>query len=194
MSTAPRDDLKSQIRRDALAKRDALSGEFRMNAAETVAMRGLPIEVPQGAVVSGFFPLKTEINPVRLMRRLAAGGAQLALPLIVGRGKPLSMRAFAFGDELIPGQWGILEPSPDAPELEPDILIVPLLAFDRIGQRIGYGAGYYDMTITTLRRKKPVTAIGIAFAAQEIPQVPATPNDAPLDFVLTEREVIDLRE
>jgi 5-formyltetrahydrofolate cyclo-ligase len=194
MSTAPRDDLKSQIRRDALAKRDALSGEFRMNAAETVAMRGLPIEVPQGAVVSGFFPLKTEINPVRLMRRLAAGGAQLALPLIVGRGKPLSMRAFAFGDELIPGQWGILEPSPDAPELEPDILIVPLLAFDRVGQRIGYGAGYYDMTITTLRRKKPITAIGIAFAAQEIPQVPATPNDAPLDFVLTEREVIDLRE
>jgi 5-formyltetrahydrofolate cyclo-ligase len=194
MSTAPRDDLKSQIRRDALARRDALSGEFRMNAAETVAMRGLPIEVPQGAVVSGFFPLKTEINPVRLMRRLAAGGAQLALPLIVGRGKPLSMRAFAFGDELIPGQWGILEPSPDAPELEPDILIVPLLAFDRVGQRIGYGAGYYDMTITTLRRKKPITAIGIAFAAQEIPQVPATPNDAPLDFVLTEREVIDLRE
>jgi 5-formyltetrahydrofolate cyclo-ligase len=191
---APRDDLKSQIRRDALAKRDALSGEFRMNAAETVAMRGLPIDVPQGAVVSGFFPLKTEINPVRLMRRLAAGGAQLALPLIVGRGKPLSMRAFAFGDELIPGQWGILEPSPDAPELEPDILIVPLLAFDRVGQRIGYGAGYYDMTITTLRRKKPITAIGIAFAAQEIPQVPATPNDAPLDFVLTEREVIDLRE
>ncbi|MDB5600391.1 MAG: 5-formyltetrahydrofolate cyclo-ligase [Xanthobacteraceae bacterium] len=194
MNTAPRDDLKSQIRRDALAKRDALSGEFRMNAAETVAMREFPIEVPAGAVVSGFFPLKTEINPVRLMRRLVAGGAQLALPLIVGRGKPLSMRAFAFGDELIPGQWGILEPSPAAPEVEPDILIVPLLAFDRVGQRVGYGAGYYDLTITTLRRKKPITAIGIAFAAQEIPQVPATPNDAPLDFVLTEREVIDLRE
>jgi 5-formyltetrahydrofolate cyclo-ligase len=194
MSTAPRDDLKSQIRRDALAKRDALPGEFRMNAAETVALRGLPVEVPAGAVVSGFFPLKTEINPVRLMRRLSAAGAQLALPLIVGRGKPLSMRAFTFGDELIPGQWGILEPSKDAPEVEPDFLIVPLLAFDRVGQRVGYGAGYYDMTITTLRRKKPVVAIGIAFAAQEIPQVPATPNDAPLDFVLTEREVIDLRD
>lgn len=194
MNAPPKDDLKSQIRRDAIATRDALPGEFRMEAAETVALRGLPFEVPAGAVVSGFFPLKTEINPVRLMRRLEAAGAQLALPMVLGRGKPLSMRAFKFGDELIPGQWGILEPSKDAPEVEPDILIVPLLAFDRVGQRIGYGAGYYDMTIMALRRKKPIAAVGVAFAAQEIPRVPATPNDAPLDFVLTEREVIDLQE
>jgi 5-formyltetrahydrofolate cyclo-ligase len=75
----------------------------------------------------------------------------------------------------------------------PDILIVPLLAFDRAGHRIGFGAGYYDMTITALRAQKPVTAIGIAFAAQEIPQVPATPRDARLDLVLTEKEAIDLR-
>ena len=104
------------------------------------------------------------------------------------------MRAWAFGEPLNSGQWGIREPFPDAPAVEPDILIVPLAAFDRAGHRIGYGAGYYDMTINALRAKKPVVAIGIAFAAQEIPSVPATERDARLDLVLTEREIIDFRE
>ncbi len=110
-----------------------------------------------------------------------------------GRGKPLIMRAWTFGEPLASGQWGIREPWPEAPEVAPDVLIVPLAAFDRGGHRIGYGAGYYDMTINALRAKKKVTAIGIAFAAQEIPQVPATQRDARLDLVLTERDVIDLR-
>ena len=103
------------------------------------------------------------------------------------------MRAFGFGDELASGQWGIREPQADAPEVAPDILLVPLLAFDRTGHRIGYGAGYYDMTIAKLRSKKPLLAVGVAFAAQEIEQVPVTPRDARLDLVLTERDVIDLR-
>ena len=138
-------------------------------------------------------PLKTEINPLPLMRKLSQSGAQLALPAIDGRGKPLVMRAFALGDELASGQWGIREPKADAPEVVPDILLVPLLAFDRSGHRIGYGAGYYDMTIAKFRSKKPVIAVGIAFAAQEIDQVPVTARDARLDLVLTERDVIDLR-
>jgi 5-formyltetrahydrofolate cyclo-ligase len=103
------------------------------------------------------------------------------------------MRAFAFGDELASGVWGIREPKPDAPQVFPDILLVPMLVFDRRGHRIGYGAGYYDMTITDLRARKSVLAVGIAFAAQEIAEVPITPHDARLDFVLTEREAIDLR-
>jgi 5-formyltetrahydrofolate cyclo-ligase len=104
------------------------------------------------------------------------------------------MRAWTFGEPLASGQWGIREPVPEAPEVAPDVLIVPLAAFDRDGHRIGYGAGYYDMTINALRAKKKVTAIGIAFAAQEIPKVPATQRDARLDLVLTERETIDFRE
>jgi 5-formyltetrahydrofolate cyclo-ligase len=103
------------------------------------------------------------------------------------------MRAFNFGDTLTPGVWGIREPGLHAPELAPDILLVPLLCFDRSGHRIGYGAGYYDMTIAALRNQKPVWAVGIAFAAQEIARVPKTSRDAPLDLVLTERESIDLR-
>ena len=128
------------------------------------------------------------------MRKLADAGATLALPVVAGKGKPLIMRAWSFGEPLASGVWGIREPKPEAPEVFPDILIVPLLAFDRRGHRIGYGAGYYDMTIAALRARKPVVAVGIAFAAQEIAEVPTTPRDARLDLVLTEREVIDCRD
>jgi 5-formyltetrahydrofolate cyclo-ligase len=127
------------------------------------------------------------------MKKLADGGVRLALPAIAGRGKPLVLRAYRFGDELARGQWGIREPKPDAPEVAPDVVIVPLAAFDRAGHRIGYGAGYYDMTLRALRARKAITAIGIAFAAQEIARVPATPRDEPLDFVLTEHETIGFR-
>jgi 5-formyltetrahydrofolate cyclo-ligase len=103
------------------------------------------------------------------------------------------MRAWSFGAPLVPGVWGIRAPPADAPEVFPDVVIVPLLAFDRSGHRVGYGAGYYDMTIARLRGMKPITAIGIAFAVQEIAEVPATPRDARLDLVLTEQEVVDCR-
>jgi 5-formyltetrahydrofolate cyclo-ligase len=189
----PTADRKAALRREAIARRDALPAAERQQAAETIAARPFPITIAPGAILSGFMPLKSEISPLPLLRRLAQAGARLALPCIAGRGKPLVMRAFAFGDALASGQWGIREPKPEAAEVFPDILIVPLLAFDRRGYRVGYGAGYYDMTINALRGKKPVTAVGIAFAAQEIAEVPTTPRDARLDLVLTEREVIDFR-
>jgi 5-formyltetrahydrofolate cyclo-ligase len=184
---------KARLRQEALALRDALPAALRAAAAESIAARGLPLKIERGAIVSGFSPMKSEINPVPLMRKLADAGAQLALPAIAGRGKPLIMRAWNFRDALTSGQWGIREPMPGAPEVAPDILIVPLAAFDRAGHRIGYGAGYFDMTINALRAKKPVTAIGVGFAIQEIPLVPATERDARLDLVLTEREIIDFR-
>jgi len=184
---------KAKLRQDMLARREALPATARVAAAETIAARGLPVAVPAGAIVSGYSPLKSEISPVPLMRRLADAGAWLALPVVQGRGKPLVMRAWAFGEALGKGQWGIREPKPEAPEAFPDILIVPLAAFDRSGYRLGYGAGYYDMTIARLRSMKPVIAIGIAFAAQEVPELPKTPRDEKLDFMLTEREVIDWR-
>jgi 5-formyltetrahydrofolate cyclo-ligase len=186
-------DLKSIIRKDALLRRDALPAAERAKAAETIAARAFPLAIEPGQIVSGFSPLRTEINPIPLMRKLADAGAQLALPVVAGKGKPLIMRAWTFGEPLDSGVWGIREPKADAPEVAPDILLVPLLAFDRQGYRIGYGAGYYDMTIGKLRGIKPVVAVGIAFAAQEIASVPVTPRDVRLDLVLTEREIIDLR-
>jgi len=187
------DELKGAHRREALARRDALPAEIRAAAAQVIAERPFPIPVPPNAIVSGFMPLKSEINPIPLMRKLSDAGARLALPAVAGKGKPLIMRAFAIGDTLASGVWGIREPKPDAPEVLPDVLLVPLLAFDRRGHRIGYGAGYYDMTIAALRARKIVVAVGIAFAAQEIGEVPTTPRDARLDLVLTERGIIDFR-
>ncbi len=185
--------LKIELRKIALARRDVLGADVRAAAAQAIAERPFPMPVPPGAIVSGFMPLKSEINPLPLMRTLADAGAKLALPVVAGKGKPLTMRAFTFGDVLASGVWGIREPKPEAPEVFPDVLLVPLLAFDRSGHRIGYGAGYYDMTITALRARKSVAAVGIAFAAQEVAQVPSTPRDARLDLVLTEREIIDVR-
>jgi 5-formyltetrahydrofolate cyclo-ligase len=184
---------KPAFRAAALTLRDALPAAERQAAAETIAARPFPVAVKPGVIVSGFMPMKTEINPVPLLRKLSDAGAQLALPAIAGRGKALIMRAWSFDAPLKSGQWGIREPMPEAPEVAPDIVIVPLAAFDRAGHRIGYGAGYYDMTINALRAKKKVIAIGIAFAAQEISRVPATERDARLDLVLTEREAIDFR-
>ena len=192
-ATASISDQKAKLRAEALARRDALPAEMRAQAAEAIAARGLPFAVKPGAIVSGFMAMKSEINPLPLMRKLSEAGAQLALPAIKGRGHPLIMRAYQFGDELARGQWGIREPRPEAPEVQPDILLVPLAGFDRAGHRIGYGAGYYDMTIRSLRAQKEVIAVGLAFAAQEISEVPATPRDERLDFVLTEREVNDFR-
>jgi len=187
------DSPKARLRQEALVLRDALPAAVRAAAAESIAVRPFPLKFERGSVVSGFSPMKSEINPVPLMRKLADAGARLALPVIAGRGKPLIMRAWRFGEPLASGQWGIREPLPEAAEVAPDILIVPLAAFDRAGHRIGYGAGYFDMTINALRAKKPVTAVGIAFAIQEISSVPATERDARLDLVLTERETIDFR-
>jgi 5-formyltetrahydrofolate cyclo-ligase len=184
---------KSDLRKAALARRDALPADERKAAAEAIAARAFPVAVASGAVVSGFMPLNSEISPLPLMRKLSDVGVRLALPVVIGRGLPLSIRAFAFGDALVKGVWGIRVPPPEAPEVEPDVLLVPLLAFDRNGNRLGYGAGYYDMTIAALRTKKRVVAVGIAFAAQEVDEVPTTPRDVRLDLVLTERETIDIR-
>jgi 5-formyltetrahydrofolate cyclo-ligase len=187
------DESKSVLRREAAARRDALPVAERQQAAETIAGRPFPVAIPLGAIVSGFMPLKSEINPLPLLRKLAEAGARLALPVVAGKGQPLIMRAWGFGTPLASGVWGIREPMADAPSVDPDILIVPLLAFDRGGYRLGYGAGYYDMTLTALRARKPVVAVGIAYAAQEVDTVPITPRDARLDLVLTERETIDFR-
>ena len=184
---------KSDLRREMIARRDALPADARSEAAEVIAARIFPLSIPAGATVSGFMPMKTEINLLPLMKKLADAGVQLALPVTGRRGQPLTMRAWTWGEPLVSGVWGIREPKPEAPQVDPDILLVPLLAFDRAGRRLGYGGGFYDLTLAQLRSRKAVIAVGLAFAAQEIASVPTTPRDATLDLVLTEREVIDLR-
>ncbi|MGA2895690.1 MAG: 5-formyltetrahydrofolate cyclo-ligase [Xanthobacteraceae bacterium] len=192
-TSASIEDSKATLRREAIARRDALPADVRQAAAEAIATRAFPLPITPGTIVSSFMPFKSEINTLPLMKKLAQAGATLALPVVAGRGQPLIMRAWAWGEPLAAGVWGLREPKLEAAEVEPDILLVPLLAFDRAGNRIGYGAGYYDLTLACLRARKPVTAIGLAFASQEFPTVPATPRDERLDLVLTELEVIEFR-
>jgi len=184
---------KAELRREAVARRDALPAATRAAAAEVIAARPLPLAIAPGTVVSGFMPMKNEFDCQPMMRKLAGQGAQLALPVIVGRGRPLIMRAWAFGEPLVTGVWGIREPPQQARAIDPDIVLVPLIAFDRAGHRLGFGGGYYDLTLAQLRARKTITAIGMAFATLEVAKIPATDRDARLDLVLTEREVIDLR-
>jgi 5-formyltetrahydrofolate cyclo-ligase len=185
---------KSRLRTEAIARRDALPADQRQAAAEAIAARPFPLPIAAGTIVSGFMPLKSEINPLPLMRKLTEQGARLTLPVIAGRGQPLVMREWTWGEPLVAGIWGIREPQPQARAVDPDIVLAPLLAFDRTGHRLGYGGGYYDLTIAQLRGRKTLAAVGLAFAVQEVFTVPVTPRDAPLDLVLTERGVIDFRD
>jgi 5-formyltetrahydrofolate cyclo-ligase len=184
---------KADLRTAALARRDALSDEQRAAAAQAIASRGLPVEIKRGAVVAGYSPIRSEIDPTPLMRTVAAQGARLALPAVTARGKSLAFRAWSPEDKLTLGPLGILEPSPAAAELVPDIVLVPLAAFDRAGHRIGYGAGHYDFTLAHLRKAKTIAAIGLAFAVQEIKTIPMQPHDVALDYVLTEKHAFDFR-
>ena len=190
MSALP---TKGDLRKAALDARDAMEAAVRAAAGEKLAVRGLPFNIAPGAVVSGYSPIRSELDPAPLMRKLAEQGARLALPAILGRGKSLVFRAWSPDDRLTMGPLGILEPSPARAELIPDIMLVPLAAFDRFGHRIGYGAGHYDFTLAHLRKVKPITTVGLAFAAQEIKAIPALAHDVALDYVLTEKKTFDFR-
>ncbi|NGX98124.1 MAG: 5-formyltetrahydrofolate cyclo-ligase [Candidatus Afipia apatlaquensis] len=187
------DNLKDDFRRGALAQRDALSVEARADAAKIIAAAPLPVELPHGVIVAGYSPINSELDPYPLMHALADKGATLALPVIIARDHALIFREWQPEEGLVRGPYGIFQPSSDADEVDPDVVLVPLAAFDRAGHRIGYGRGYYDRTLENLRAIKKVTVIGVAFAVQEIETVPRLPHDEQLDCVLTERELIDLR-
>jgi 5-formyltetrahydrofolate cyclo-ligase len=162
---------------NAAARADAAAA--RLDAALT--------EAP--GVASGYLPFRTEIDPLPALGRLAARGARLAMPVVVGKGLPLVFRAWVPGAPTETGAFGVEIPADDIPA-SPDLLLVPMLAFDRRGYRLGYGGGFYDRTLAALRAAGPVRAVGIAYAAQEIPSVPHEDTDARLDMIVTEDEVI----
>ena len=176
--------------RAAASKRRAEAHEVLKDAAGiALAERGLPagLEHPPG-IVSGFIPYKSEITTIPLLNRLRREGWQTALPVVLGPGLPLVFRLWSPGESLVPGVWDIPVPLEQAPEVLPGVLLVPMLAFDRKGYRLGYGGGFYDRTLEKLRALKTSAAIGVAYHAQMVDEVPAGPHDAPLDYVMTERE------
>lgn len=180
------DDAKRALRKHAKSVRLAAHQRAGEAAKSRLADIGIGFSGARPpAVVSGFLPIGQEIDPLPLMERLRAEGYQLVLPVMEGKGLPLLFRAWSPGDAMAATMWGIREPLPTAPALEPDILLGPLLAFDSAGYRLGYGGGFYDRTLARLRAMKPVISIGLAFAEQQVDAVPHLDYDERLDWVLT---------
>ena len=181
-------DDKRILRGTMIAWRGGLSEAERQAAAaglvETWKLER-PVETP--AVVSGFWPMAEELDIRPLMIELYNQGCQLALPVVVAKKQPLVFRAWRPGDALEAGVFGTLHPSPKREVVEPDALIVPLLAVDEEGWRLGYGGGFYDRTLEALRAKKKITAVGVGFNDQLMPEVPHGPSDQRLDWLLTDK-------
>jgi 5-formyltetrahydrofolate cyclo-ligase len=177
---------KRAERTRALARRAAAYARRGHAAGEELARHGLGfLSLTPGAAVSGFSAIRDEIDPAPLLKRLGEAGYRLALPAMQGKGKPLLFRAWTPGDAMGSAQWGIAEPLADKPVLEPDVVLVPLLAFDAHGYRLGYGGGFYDRTLLRLRAAKPVVAVGIAYDELKVDAVPHLDYDQRLDWVLT---------
>lgn len=174
---------KLRLRTEARARRALLT---RADFADTIASFADELHLAAGVVVAGYHPIRDEADPRALMAALAARGHRLALPCVTSTRAALIFRGWKMGDALTPNAWGIAEPLSTAPEVMPGVVLVPLLAFDAAGHRLGYGGGYYDRTIDALAG---IHSIGVAYAGQEVPRLPRELHDHPLDAVITEKGV-----
>jgi 5-formyltetrahydrofolate cyclo-ligase len=182
------DAEKSQLRAHARARRQELAADH--GAPERAAQRFLTM-LPETGVrsIAGYWPIGDELDVRPLLHHLALAGHRLALPVVKGKTSPLAFRAWAPGDPMIPGDYGIHTPAATAAEIDPDIIIAPLLAFDADGHRLGYGGGYYDRTLAALRAKCDILAIGYAYAGQKVGRLPRHDGDMVLDAVVTDHAV-----
>lgn len=179
-------DAKKELRAEALVRRKEAFARHGADASRRIAAQGLDfLGIKPDTIVSGFAAIRDEINPAALMSWLHAEGFRLALPVMQGRGKPLLLRSWTPGDMMAPAAWGIAEPLDDKPEVDPDVVLVPLLAFDARGHRLGYGGGFYDRTLNRLRKSKRIVAVGLAYDEQRVDEVPVESYDEKLDWVLT---------
>ena len=186
------DEEKRRLRPQAKQQRSC-AATAAGDAAVKVATRALKeISVPAGHPVSVYWPMGDELDPRPLMAALDALGHVIGLPVVVRPGAPLLFRRWRPGDDLAPAGFGLREPAASQDQVIPQVLFVPLLAFDREGYRLGYGGGYYDRSLAELRTGNTVLAIGLAYVGQEIARVPRGPEDQRLDRIVTETETIEI--
>ncbi|MBD0413789.1 5-formyltetrahydrofolate cyclo-ligase [Oryzicola mucosus] len=179
-------DRKKQLRQEALARRDALDPHWRIETSLAMADAARNIDVEPGAVVSGFWPMRSEVDVRPLIFALRENGARLCLPAILDN-TTIVFRELVRGAGLVDMGFGTAGPGEEAEVLDPTLMLVPLAAFDGRGHRIGYGAGYYDRAIARLEAKgAPPRLIGIAFDCQEVERVPDEPHDVIIPEILTE--------
>ncbi|WP_425037857.1 5-formyltetrahydrofolate cyclo-ligase [Primorskyibacter sp. S187A] len=180
------DALKADARKAAFARRKAAHGADPGTGAGHLSAllaghRGVPL--------AGYMPIRTEIDPLPAMEEAAAHGP-VAVPVIEAAGRPLQFARWEPGMEMVKGMFGAAIPA-RLDWVVPEIVIVPLVAFDRHGGRLGYGGGFYDRTLEGLRARGPVLAVGFAYAAQEADNLPLEPTDQPLDLIVTEAGVFE---
>lgn len=178
----PLTQLKADARKSAFAARKVAFAKGQGQAAEILAD---VLSQFRGRTLAGYMPMRTEIDPLPAM---AAHDGPVGVPVILGKGQPLKFREWMPGCAMIEGEFGALIPA-EGPWVEPEVLIVPLVGFDGRGFRLGYGGGFYDRTLEGLRAHHRTIAIGFAFAAQEMPEVPIEPTDQRLDMIVTETGV-----
>jgi 5-formyltetrahydrofolate cyclo-ligase len=182
---------KTALRSSLRAVRRRLAGEIP-NAALRAAER-LPLDrLPPFETFSLYQPMGSEMDPAALAAVLARTGARPCLPVALDRHAPLVFRLWEAGVRLEPDAFGIPAPPRLAPQVVPQLVVAPLLGFDRRGHRLGQGAGHYDRTLANLRARQPVFVLGLAFSGQEVDDLPAEPHDEPLDAILTETDYIEV--
>lgn len=182
----PQATEKVSLRRQALAQRALAHGKYAEQSSAAVRAHGMNlISAILGGEISGYLPIRDELSPMPLMQALADMGRGMALPVIDTKWAPLTFRAWRPGHELRAADFGLKEPMPAASQVFPDILLVPVAAFDNSGHRIGYGGGYYDRTLALYRSQRVITAIGIAYDCQEVPAFAHEPHDERLDHLIT---------
>lgn len=188
MSDAKIEQAKAAMRVKAHAERAAFFPTLRAEAAIAAAghfFSGMTLD--PGEVVAAYWPIRDELDVKPVLTRLMDGGQPVCLPVVLGDGLPLELRLWAEGAPLYPSGFGTLAPDELAPVVEPDIILMPLLGFDKHGTRLGYGGGYYDRTLMKLSKRPRL--VGFAFARQEFDTIPRDAHDVPLDAVVTEKGV-----
>lgn len=181
--------VKSHLRRQCRVRRRKIF-EAHPQAGEALASHFQKnLNIAQTQIVAGYWPIQGEIDPRPLMQRLSDAGVDLVLPVTGDTGQPLLFRSWYPGDQLAAGRFGTSEPANDRMPMTPNLLLVPMLAFDRQGWRLGYGGGYYDATISALRPNGVMT-VGLAFSGQEIDSVPHQTHDQRLDWIVTDNEAV----
>jgi 5-formyltetrahydrofolate cyclo-ligase len=182
------EEAKAQLRLRAHAQRAALPHDERVEASRAAAEHFFSgIVLDPGAIVAAYWPIRDEVDCQPILIRLMDSAQPVCLPVVLGDGEPLQLRLWGQGAALYPAGFGTLAPDDMAPIVEPDVILMPLLGFDSRGTRLGYGGGYYDRTLAAMTKKARL--VGLAFASQEIAEIPREPHDIPLDAVVTEHGV-----
>lgn len=184
--------LKRQMRTDLIRRRSAIEPDYALSSAQSLLSFIRRMEIPAGSTVSAYWPMKSEIDVRPVMHFLHEAGMTVCLPVVTEKGEAMLFRRWAPEETLVVGMYGVEQPGENCEAVVPDVLLLPLVAFDRNGGRLGYGGGFYDRTLVRLRREGLHRIGGVAFAMQEVEKVPQEETDETLDFIVTEKEFIEV--